>query len=165
VRRIQESWQTGEPWEDTFPLRGKDGAYRWFLSRALPIHDANGKVLRWFGTNTDITEQRETSMELLRTKNELQRLNGDLEQEAERRALRLQETIGELESFSYSIVHDMRAPLRALQGFSQILLDDYSARLDEEGKVALKNLSQSADRIGRRRRSRWRRGLSDWGLN
>src|SRR5262249_30422912 len=43
--------------EDTFPLRGKDGTYRWFLSRAIPIRDERGKVTRWFGSNTDITER------------------------------------------------------------------------------------------------------------
>jgi len=59
VERITRAWQTGEPWEDTFPLRGKDGKYRWFLSRALPIRDNEGHVVRWFGTNTDVTEQRE----------------------------------------------------------------------------------------------------------
>jgi len=59
VERIQRSWDTGEPWEDTFPLRGKDGEYRWFLSRARPIHDASGRIVLWFGTNTDITEQRQ----------------------------------------------------------------------------------------------------------
>jgi PAS domain S-box-containing protein len=59
VERIQHSWDTGEPWEDTFPLRRKDGCYRWFLSRAAPIRDARGTVVRWFGTNTDITEQRD----------------------------------------------------------------------------------------------------------
>lgn len=59
VERIQHSWDTGEPWEDMFPLRGKDGGYRWFLSRALPIRDADGCIVRWFGTNTDITEWRE----------------------------------------------------------------------------------------------------------
>ncbi len=58
-RRIRRSFETGEPWEDTFPLRGRDGRYRWFLSRALPIRDAEGRIVRWFGTNTDITEQRE----------------------------------------------------------------------------------------------------------
>lgn len=57
--RIQHSWDTGEPWEDTFPLRAKDGTYRWFLSRASPIRDVNGEIQRWFGTNTDITEQKE----------------------------------------------------------------------------------------------------------
>jgi signal transduction histidine kinase len=44
-------------------LRGKSGEYRWFLSRALPIRDAGGKVLRWFGTNTDITESRRMEAE------------------------------------------------------------------------------------------------------
>ena len=47
----------GSIWEETFPLRGKDGQYRWFLSRALPIRDEFGQVTRWFGTNTDITAQ------------------------------------------------------------------------------------------------------------
>ena len=46
-------------WEDTFPLRGADGQYRWFLSRAVPIRDEDGHVVRWLGTNTDITLQRE----------------------------------------------------------------------------------------------------------
>lgn len=56
IERITRSFEKGEPWEDTFPLRSKSGEYRWFLSRALPIRDAEGRVIRWFGTNTDITE-------------------------------------------------------------------------------------------------------------
>jgi PAS domain S-box-containing protein len=59
VESIQYSWDTGVEWEDTFPLRGKDGEYRWFLSRAVPIRDGSGRVLRWIGTNTDITEERQ----------------------------------------------------------------------------------------------------------
>ena len=58
VERIKHSWQTGEPWEDTFPLLGADGQYRWFLSRATPLRDAHGRVTHWFGTNTDITEKQ-----------------------------------------------------------------------------------------------------------
>jgi PAS domain S-box-containing protein len=58
IERIQRAWDTGEPWEDTFPLRGADGRYRWFLSRAEPLKDSEGRVLRWFGTNTDITEKQ-----------------------------------------------------------------------------------------------------------
>src|ERR1043166_1086174 len=58
VERIKIAFTTGQPWEDTFPLRSKTGEYRWFLSRALPIKEAEGKVVRWFGTNTDVTEQR-----------------------------------------------------------------------------------------------------------
>ena len=48
------------------PLRGVDGNYRWFLSRALPIRDAAGRIARWFGTNTDVTEQREAQEALRR---------------------------------------------------------------------------------------------------
>jgi PAS domain S-box-containing protein len=58
--RFKAHVEAGEPWEDTFPLRGVDGSYRWFLSRAFPTRDASGKVVFWCGTNTDITEQRET---------------------------------------------------------------------------------------------------------
>ena len=56
--RIRRCFDTGERWEDTFPLRGHGGDYRWFLSRAFPIRDAAGRIARWFGTHTDITDQR-----------------------------------------------------------------------------------------------------------
>jgi PAS domain S-box-containing protein len=62
VEGIRRSWETGEPWEDAFPLRGRDGRYRWFLSRAQPIRDADGHVVRWFGTSTDINELREAEL-------------------------------------------------------------------------------------------------------
>src|SRR5262249_1836344 len=54
--KLEQSFATGRDWEDTFPLRAHDGSYRWFLSRAMPIRDETGKVVRWFGTNTDITD-------------------------------------------------------------------------------------------------------------
>jgi PAS domain S-box-containing protein len=72
VERIKVAFATGEPWEDTFPLRSKTGEYRWFLSRALPIFDAEGKVARWFGTNTDITEQRELAQALRESRDQLE---------------------------------------------------------------------------------------------
>ncbi|MEP7151610.1 MAG: PAS domain-containing protein, partial [Nitrospira sp.] len=62
--RFRRCLEAGEFWEDTFPLRGRDGQYRWFLSRAVPIRDEAGQVLRWFGTNTDITAQREAETAL-----------------------------------------------------------------------------------------------------
>ncbi|MEN7535909.1 PAS domain S-box protein [Aurantiacibacter flavus] len=64
IARYHESFATKERWEDTFPLRGKDGNYRWYLSRALPVCDDNGEVQYWFGTNTDITEQREQAEQI-----------------------------------------------------------------------------------------------------
>ena len=73
---IQRCFKHGVPWEDTFPLRGRDGNYRWFLSRALPIYNEIGEVVRWFGTNTDITEQIEAEKAL-------RELNETLEQRVE----------------------------------------------------------------------------------
>ena len=65
VRNVKHSWETGERLEEIFPLRGKNGKYRWFLTRAVPIRNEKGNIIRWFGTNTDITEHRK-SEELLR---------------------------------------------------------------------------------------------------
>ncbi|MGQ0456337.1 MAG: PAS domain S-box protein [Hyphomicrobium sp.] len=59
IARFKQSLETGELWEDTFPLRSSGGEYRWFLSRALPIRDEAGRIVLWFGTNTDVTEHRE----------------------------------------------------------------------------------------------------------
>jgi PAS domain S-box-containing protein len=64
VRLIRRCFASGTPWEDTFPLRGRDGSYRWFLSRALPIRNAADEVVRWFGTNTDVTRQIEAEQAL-----------------------------------------------------------------------------------------------------
>ena len=62
LKRVSITWKrsidSGTPWEDLFPLRNKAGQYRWFLSRAMPLRDSNGNITRWFGTNTDIDDQR-----------------------------------------------------------------------------------------------------------
>ena len=59
LTELARATRAGEPWEDTFPLRNRDGRFRWFLSRAVPLRDDSGQVYRWFGTATDITAQRE----------------------------------------------------------------------------------------------------------
>ncbi len=68
LRRMLPGWKaalaTGTSYEDTFPLKGADGVFRWFLTRARPIHDDAGRVVRWFGTNTDVTAQRQLEADL-----------------------------------------------------------------------------------------------------
>jgi len=76
VQRIRQCFESGEPWEDTFPMRGRDGSYRWFLSRALPIRNEAGAVIRWFGTHTDVTEE-------IAAEKALRDLNETLEQRVE----------------------------------------------------------------------------------
>ena len=61
MKKIAEHFSSGEPWEDTFPLRARDGTYRWFLSRAMPSRDDAGNIVLWCGTNTDVTEQRDAA--------------------------------------------------------------------------------------------------------
>lgn len=69
VARLQHCFATGSVWEDTFPLRGKDGAFSWFLSRAQPIRDDKGHITHWLGTHTDVTAQVNAE-EALRNLNE-----------------------------------------------------------------------------------------------
>ncbi|SFH94499.1 PAS domain-containing protein [Planctomicrobium piriforme] len=64
---LQRSFAAGESWEDTFRIRRADGEYRWHLSRMVPLRDEHGETVRWFGTNTDISEQLEASQALRRS--------------------------------------------------------------------------------------------------
>ena len=67
VERYNAAFAAGQTWEDTFPLRRHDGVFRWFLSRAEPVRDADGTILRWYGTNTDVTEAREAEAAVRRS--------------------------------------------------------------------------------------------------
>jgi PAS domain S-box-containing protein len=79
IRQIERSRQAEEPWEDTFPLRGKEGEYRWFLTRAVPIRDSQGNLVRWFGTNTDITGQIAAEEQIRNLNAQLQERVAELE--------------------------------------------------------------------------------------
>jgi PAS domain S-box-containing protein len=108
---------------------------RWVLDS-----DAPGASARVLITDTDITARKQAE-ELM--KSEAKRLDTLVEQ----RTASLQETIGELEAFSYSISHDMRAPLRAMQGYAKALLADYNDRLDPEATHYLDRISRSSHRL------------------
>ena len=83
--RLKRCFATGSLWEDTFPLRGKDGQYRWFLSRALPIRDERGSIIHWLSTSTDITAQ-------VSAEDALRELNESLEQRVAARTRELAES-------------------------------------------------------------------------
>jgi PAS domain S-box-containing protein len=133
---------TGEAFEMEMPLRGADGKFRRFLARAVPLKDAAGNVAQWFGTNTDVDE-------LKRAEDEVRRLNAELEQRVTERTGQLEAANQELEAFSYSVSHDLRAPLRGVDGYVRMLMEDYEAKLDAEGQRMLGVVSSEARRMGR----------------
>nr|MBA3538311.1 GAF domain-containing protein [Deltaproteobacteria bacterium] len=79
ITRVLANWHVarrdGAVWEDTFPMRARDGTYRWFLSRALPIRDATGRVVRWFGTSTDITVAQQSALALADARDQAEAAN------------------------------------------------------------------------------------------
>ncbi len=95
----------------------------------------------------DITARKRVEQELLAAKNEISRHAVDLEETVAERTAQLRETIGELEAFSYSISHDMRAPLRAMRGYTEILLDKHAVQLDAEGIKYLERIYAGSARL------------------
>ncbi len=75
LQRFRASLDSGEPWEDSFPLRGHDGEMRWHLSRALPVRDDQGRIVCWCGTNTDISDQRRIEAELRAARDDAEQAN------------------------------------------------------------------------------------------
>ncbi|MEO6954996.1 MAG: PAS domain-containing protein [Polyangia bacterium] len=84
VRTYTESIRLGEPFEMEFPLRGVDGHFRWFLTRVMPLRGPDGRIVRWFGTNTDIDDRRRQAAELERFAVEQDMVQRQLREEADR---------------------------------------------------------------------------------
>jgi PAS domain S-box-containing protein len=101
-----------------------------YYAYASPLFDETGKVRGCLSILVDLTERKRAEQEVLR-------LNAELERRVRERTLQLEVINKELEAFSYSVSHDLRAPLRSIRGFSEILLEKYGPQLDEGGREYL----------------------------
>lgn len=118
----------------------KNGHTVWCILSVSIVRDKDGDPLSFIGQLTDITDKK--SIEL-----ELEELNLNLENKVKERTRQLQNANKELEAFSYSVSHDLRAPLRAIDGFSQVVLEDYSENLDETGRGYLKRVRNASQKL------------------
>jgi light-regulated signal transduction histidine kinase (bacteriophytochrome) len=113
------------------------GQIRNYRLISSPIRDKEGSIVAAIEMVEDVTERRRAEEEIIR-----------LNQELKHNISQLENTNKELESFSYSVSHDLRSPLRSIDGFSQALLDDYSDKLDEEGRKYLQRVRNASQRMG-----------------
>jgi PAS domain S-box-containing protein len=138
----------GETSEAEFIIRRDDQDDRLVLARAAPIRDAEDAVTAGVVVFHDITERRAAETEVRRLNAELEERVRERTAELEAANRELEAANREVESFAYSVSHDLRQPLRALDGFSQILLDDYGAALDEDGRSHLQRIIAADRRMG-----------------
>ena len=127
-----------------YRLRRADGEDVWVSGAAAPVIDALGRQGGWLGTVTDVTERRRSEEELRRHRDEIRALNDRLAS----RAAALQASNRELETFSYSVSHDLRTPLRAIDGFSRALEEDYGEHLDGEARGYIERVRRATRRMG-----------------
>ena len=117
------------------PIDTKSGK-RWLHTRKIPVKDTSGKPIYLLGISEDITEKKEFDEQVKQLNYELTRSVNELELANK-----------ELESFSYSVSHDLRAPLRAIRGYTKILMEDYASALEDDAKKMMTSVAGNAERM------------------
>jgi PAS domain S-box-containing protein len=111
-------------------VQDRDGSLRWLMSRGRPLHDTEGRPTRFIGIVMDITERKK------------------MEEDLKHRTLELEAANKELEGFSYSVSHDLRAPLRAIDGYARLILKKQGDQFDEDTLSKFNVIRQSAHMMG-----------------
>lgn len=133
LEKYRTAVQTHQTGNFEYRMRRHDGEYRWVLASAAPRYGDNKKLIGFIGSCIEITEIRQYRTELERT--------------VAQRTQELETVNKELEAFSYSVSHDLRAPLRGIDGISQLVYKNYQDLLDDQGKNYLQILRQEAQRM------------------
>jgi PAS domain S-box-containing protein len=141
-KRLEQMLRTpgDDIWDEQFRIQHPERGERWLFGLGRCTRDGSGKVVRMTGVCLDITERREAQEVLKRSKEELTALVAE-------RTAKLQELVEELEHFSYTITHDMRAPLRAMRGFAEVVNELAVGSPDGKQKEFLERIITAAERM------------------
>jgi PAS domain S-box-containing protein len=140
----QDLWKTlssGHEWHGELCNRRKNGDLYWEFASISPVRDSQGVTTHFIAVKEDITERR-------RSEEEVRRLNAELERRVIDRTAQLESANRELEAFSYSVSHDLRAPLRHVSGYVEMLRDHINGTLDPTSRRYLEAIMGSAKRMG-----------------
>ena len=147
LERWKESIATGKPFDMVFPLRGVDRNFRQFLTRVQPVKNADGDVIQWCGTNTDITERKQMEDELRKSRDELELRVRERTVELRHYMSRLEESNQALEDFASIAAHDMKEPLRKVISFGNMLRQKYKDLLGQTGNDYLNRMLDATQRM------------------
>jgi len=137
---VEQGLTEGMPYECDAEIVRPDGSHRWIVTRGEATQDADGIVVNLHGTVQDITERK-------LAEKEISRLNADLEKRVAERTVELTAANRELDSFAYAVSHDLRAPLRAMSGFSLALAEDYGERFQDDSRVYLDQIGLASRKM------------------
>jgi PAS domain S-box-containing protein len=138
--KLQTSIKHAQDFHAEYRVVWADNSLHWVTAFARFQCNAENRPIRMVGVISDITARKQAEAEILQ-------LNETLEQRVLERTAQLEEANEELQAFAYSVSHDLRAPLRAMQGFAEALLEDYEDILDELGKEYATRIVSSAQRL------------------
>lgn len=137
---LRRSAELGSAWLATFRVPHTAAGERCLEAHSMPVRESDGGVV-WHGFLIDITDRR-------RAEQEIRSLNIDLERRVAERTSELEIQHREMESFTYSVSHDLKAPLRGIDGYSRLLESDHADKLDEEGRFFIAMIRKAAGHMG-----------------
>lgn len=143
IARVQEEHARrlrGEASQYEVEIIGQKGGRRHVVIAGAPLRNPEGEILSFIATITDISEVK-------KAQEQVSLLNQQLEQRVEQRTSQLQEMNRQLEAFCYTVAHDLRAPLRSISGFAEILAEDLGSSIPPESREQLSKITRSAQQM------------------